>query len=662
MSEDQLVNLIDEKITDGIGAQDTPTSEKRQDVWHYYMGEKYGDEKDGRSAVITREVLETIEWAMPSLVRIFLGGTPPVEMEAVGPDDEEQSELETAVLQDQIEKASFVDLHGWMKDALMNPTAYVKVWMDEEENVETEQYEGLLEPQLVELLSQEGVEPVAQDVQMAEIEGMPVQLFSVEIKRTQVKPKLCIEALPGEEVVVDQSFTKLDLDSCAFVCHRTRSKTMSDLIEAGLLTVEQAKEISVGDDEDDDETYDRREDEVDAFLGTDNGFDDPSMRRPWYEESIIRVDYDGDGIAERRRVVKIGRNILANEEMDYQPIVAMSSILLPHRHTGLPIGELAMIWQRIQSTLMRQLLDNTYRVNNPRPVVGPGIDLDSLMTDVPNEPITGDDINDLRMEPTTPIIQHLLPTMQALRDRAEGITGISRSMQGMDNKTLQESGENAFLSALQAANQRIEMIARVFAETGFKQMFQKVHTLLRTHQDVASQSKIGGQWVNVNPSEWKTRENVRVAVGTGNASQEQKMLGAHAVVQSQERIAQMGMVDLLNPEKVYNAHADLIEASGNPNAGRYLQDPKTAPPKPPPGPSDTDKMLALQAQVEQQKATIDEQKNQLTQQKQSLEYELKRQDLARKEAELLHKIEQDKTKLELEYSVAIPGGYPHASG
>ena len=82
------------------------------------------------------------------------------------------------------------------------------------------------------------------------------------------------------------------------------------------------------------------------------------------EECYLLADVDGDGIAERRKVIKIGREIWQNEEDDYVPLVAMASIIMPHTHTGMGMAEPVMDLQLISSTLMRQQLTNLYHINS----------------------------------------------------------------------------------------------------------------------------------------------------------------------------------------------------------------------------------------------------------------------------------------------------------
>jgi len=88
---------------------------------------------------------------------------------------------------------------------------------------------------------------------------------------------------------------------------------------------------------------------------------DPSTRRVWLCESYFRVDYDGDGIAELRKVCSIGNVILANEEADLIPFAAITPIVFPHRHIGIGYDDLCEQPSAVKTALIRLFLDNGYQ-------------------------------------------------------------------------------------------------------------------------------------------------------------------------------------------------------------------------------------------------------------------------------------------------------------
>ena len=111
---------------------------------------------------------------------------------------------------------------------------------------------------------------------------------------------------------------------------------------------------------------------------------DPSMREIEVYEAYMKVDYDGDGIAELRRIVYAGHEILENEETDYVPFCSLCPIPMPHKFYGHSLADRTTDLQLIKTTITRQILDNLYLSNNARMMVVDGqANLDDLLTVTP---------------------------------------------------------------------------------------------------------------------------------------------------------------------------------------------------------------------------------------------------------------------------------------
>src|SRR4029453_18541086 len=101
------------------------------------------------------------------------------------------------------------------------------------------------------------------------------------------------------------------------------------------------------------------------------------------------VDYDGDGIAERRCIYRIGDKILKNEECDHVPMATASPRINTHRWDGMSLADAMMDLQELGSELTRQMLNSAYLANNPRTKVltdsnwSPLANLDDLLDSRP---------------------------------------------------------------------------------------------------------------------------------------------------------------------------------------------------------------------------------------------------------------------------------------
>jgi hypothetical protein len=226
MDETELVGLLADKISRALNDEDGEISTIRQENLDYYLGELYGNERDGYSQYRSREVLETVEWCLPALLRVFAAGDVVVSFSPVGPEDEVQAQQETDAVNAALTKSAdfYLTCYNWIKSALLEPVAYSKIWMEETKTACGETYKGLTLQELMLLMNEPGVEILEQAEYMQD-----VPLYDVRIRRTHYEPKLRWEPVPGEETLVDESHTRLRLDDAEFVCHRVK-RTYSWLV------------------------------------------------------------------------------------------------------------------------------------------------------------------------------------------------------------------------------------------------------------------------------------------------------------------------------------------------------------------------------------------------------------------------------------------------
>lgn len=636
MDDQELNAFINRKLADTLNRSGGDLSTARQENMDRYLGEPYGTEIDGQSKITTMEVFEAVEWTMPSLMRV-LGNANSVKFQPEGQEDQDAAEQETAVIRHLLfdQENGFLAFHNWAKDTLMSPVGYAKIWIDEVQEVFTERYRGLGEQELAQLVADDNVEVVGHAANTALVmtpQGpMPVTTYDVEIKTTRGKKKLRFEAVPGNEVLVDRDLRSIDLDDADFVAHKTR-RSFTDLVNDGydrkkLEAVGDSEEMSYGDEETNRFFYD------DESGGSDSE-NDQSMRSFTVFECFVRVDSDGDGLAERRKVVKIGNTIFENEELDYIPLVGMTSILMPHKHSGVEWVHAVKNLQEASTALFRQLLTNLYRINVPKKYVGedfliPGETLDYLQ-DASAEIIPVRNPTAMQIEQPVPMAQHILPVMQQVRDQQNIRTGVNPSI-SLDPKVLQQSTEGAFTSALGHAAQRIELLVRVMAETGVKQALRKAHRLVREHFGDSVAVELHGQWVNVKPTEWRERTNLKVTVGIGNQNQTERLQGLASILTMQKEAMAVGMAE---PKHIYHTMDQMTEAAGFGSAAAFFKNPSVEQVQAPPDPMSKaaemqGQALMLDGQSKMLRAQVEQQKAQLEREKAMLEAQM-----SQREAEL----------------------------
>ena len=602
MTESQLITLIDQKIDNGIGSEGNQISQDRQKLMRYYLGEQYGNERDGFSKVVTREVLETIEWIKPTLLRIFFGSDTVVEFDPVSPapEDEQQAKQETEYCNYVFNKENkgFLEGYNWITDALLQKVGIMKIWREEVITVTHESYEELIDDELVQLMDEQN----ALDDKIFKVETTAHKFNSngtldLEITTTRTEEKTMVMSIPPDEFIVDNQHRSLCLEDAGFCCHKQRQKR-SELIALG---------------------YDRKvidglatsegvetEEEITRNNKTDEQFedDDPNDPSYMYEECHIRVDYDGDGYAELLQVNKVGKTVLEQTESDYVPFAALCSVPLAHKFTGLCVADLVSDLQLIRSTILRMMLDGMYQSNNPRLLAD---EANCTISDLLN-PSSGQVVRG-KAGSVTPIqtqagevISNSLAAMDTLEQIKESRTGVSKNGRGLDSEVIADATKGAFDLAVEKANERTEMIARIFAETGFTDAFKLIRRIGISSDD-SKDIKLEDEWVNVNPRSWQDRNNMTMNVGLGSNSKDIELKAVNAILTKQEQYANNGS-QLAAPKHIFNSLRRLVRVAGLKNVNQYFQDPATAP-KPAPPPPDP-LMVSIEKEFEVEMAKLDQ--------------------------------------------------------
>ncbi|MGB0593409.1 MAG: portal protein, partial [Flavobacteriales bacterium] len=322
---------------------------------------------------------------------------------------------------------------------------------------------------------------------------------------------------------------------------------------------------------------------------------------------------------ELRKVIVAGSSaneILENMPCDNIPFCSLTPIPMPHRFYGRSVSELVEDVQLIKSTVMRQLLDNMYLTNNNRVAIMDGqVNLDDLLTSRPGGVVRTKQPPSQVMFPmqNQTISQQAFPLLEYLDTIRETRTGITRYNQGLDADSLNKTatGVNAIMTQSQM---RMELIARVFAETGIKDLFRRIFELTCKYQDKERVVELNNQFVPVKPTEWKNRFNISIVVGLGSGSKEQQIVMLNNILERQLQAFQLQgnrefpMVSLKN---IYNSLAKIIENAGLKNVENYFVNPDmgksmmTPPPEPPLTPIEKIEFTRIQSEEKRKIAELE---------------------------------------------------------
>ena len=626
MQEFDLQAIIENEIDNALGYINTETVEERRDSLMAYNREPYGNEVEGRSTIVTGEVAEAVDGALPQLLRVFTQSDDVVRFEPKAPGDEEKAKQATEycnwVLMN--DNPGFEVFQTWFKDALLQKNGVIKVWWNDETSVDKEKYQNLSEEELTMLLSDGQMEVVKQKqtqigevpmpvdpmaVQQAMAQGLPppapmmqpVFAYDVTVKKIDKKGSVKVENVPPEEFLISKKARRIA--DAPFVAHR-RLTTRSELISMGF----------TADDIDALPAYDDLTFTPERVARFPNGEqpDDPSLDTSMDEietfECYIRTDYDEDGIAELRRVFYAGGTILENEEADFIPFCSICPIPMPHKFFGHSLADRVVDIQKIKTTITRQMLDNLYLSNNARMAVVDGqVNLDDMLTVTPGGIVRVKNNAAITPLQVPMVAGQAFPMLAYMDEIQQKRTGVTQASQGLDPNILQNTTATAVAMVQNAGAAKVELIARIFAETGVKDLFKHILHLVCKYQDKQRIVRMRGKFVAIDPREWSNEYDLTVNVGLGTGNREQQMAMVAAILQKQEQIlAQMGMANpLVSPSQYRNTFGRFIESAGFKDTNEFfreitpeMEQQMLQPQQPQPDPAMAALMQQAQAQIE----------------------------------------------------------------
>ncbi len=660
MSEEQLQGVISAEITDAISFIDDDIGGNRALATEYYYGDLFGDEEDGRSQVVSMDVRDTVQGILPSLMRIFFGPERVVEFAPQGPEDVQNAEQATDYVDFIFKRDNpgFKILHSAFKDALVRKCGIVKYWWDESVEVRAESFSMLDEQSMMMLTSDPNVEisavreyPVPGTEPMNEAQGImtpPPMMYDVEIKRRIKSGKVKIEALPPEEFLIDRRAKSIE--DATFVGHRTM-KTVSDLVAMGYDYEEMVEQSGNGNDFDNNQEYTSRN--PFAVISTANN-GDPSSKSVMYIEGYLKVDFDGDGIAEMRRICTIGtgNKVIRNEIVSERQFADFCPDPEPHTFFGMCPADVVMDIQRIKSNVQRGILDSLAQSIHPRTAIVEG---QANMEDVLNTEVGA--VIRMRapgmVQPfTTPFVgQAAFPMLDYLDDIKQTRTGISKAAAGLDADALQSTTKAAVSATVNAAHQHIEMIARIFAETGLRKLFTGILKLVVENQDRARMVRLRNTFVPIDPRSWDAKMDVIVNVGVGDGTIEDRINILNQVAARQEMLIEKTGPNnpVVSIPQYTNTLTKMLQLAGIKDSANYFnQLPNDFQLPEPPAPKPTPEEILAQVQAQSIQADI---------QKKAAELQLDRERMLMADDRERDRIEQDgilrRYELELKYGVQI---------
>ena len=624
LTEEELVTRIRGEITDSLGYMGDTISQQREQAMEYYYGLPFGNEVEGRSQYVDSTVQDTIEWIKPSLMRVFASGDEMVKFTPHGPEDVKMAEQASDYVNYVFTKDNpgWEIMYSWFTDALLSKNGIVKVWWDEYEEEEREEYKGLDEIGLQALLMKGDVEVVEHseyDNDFGEVE------HDLVIKRKSYDGKIKVENVPPTEFLISREAK--NIQDARFVCHRVL-KTLSELRE--MYPDKDLDHEELGSGEEDELSFSSERLERYAFDKSANyweGWGNPvggsaedGLRTYWLHESFLKTDFDGDGITELRKVCTVGSTVLENDEIDNIPLVSLTPVKIPHKFFGLSMADLVMDIQLMKSTLMRNLMDNMYNQHFCRYAVLDGqANLDDLLTQRPGGVVRVKSPNAVMPLTTPPLEPYSFQMLEYLDGVRESRAGVSRMSQGLNENALtSHTTATAVNAVMSAAQSRVELIARNFAETGVKDLMIRIYELLYKNQDKERVIMLRNEWIPVRPDVWNDKYDCTVSVALGQGNKDQQLAHLSAMLNFAGE-AMKGGLPIVTVQNMYNLGASLVKAMGFQNVDDFLTNPANIPQQQE-GPSPEEQTAQMEMQVKQKELEIKAAEVQIKAQKIQQEY------------------------------------------
>jgi hypothetical protein len=667
MDDTDLEAMVGQEITDAVSYIDSDLSPIRAMATRYYRGDPFGNEEEGRSQVVAMETRDTISAMMPSLMRVFFSTENVVEFVPRGPEDVKNAQQATdyANYVFSNDNNGFMTAYATFKDALARKCGIMEAVWEETEEVRIEQYSGLDDATLQMLMDEPEAEmkivvsypdedAMQMPTQVDPVSGMPIipppaMLHDVEIKRIVKSGHIRVSSVAPEELLLSRQ--ALDFENAPIIGRR-KMASVAELISIGYDEDEVMEYVGSSDLADNEENLARHALNNQQFAAESAN---PMEQRVLYCEVYIRVDFDGDGIPELRKICTMGPSyeVKRNLPSAYIPFVAFPCDPEPHT-SPLEAGSIFDIThdiQEIKSEILRNTLDSLAQSIHPRTAVVEGqVNMDDVLNNETGAVIRMRAPNMVQTFAQPFVGQAAFPMLDYVDSIKEDRTGMSKAAMGLNADALQSSTRAAVAATISASQGRIELTSRLLAE-GMKTLFKKILFLTVTHQDKARMIRLRNEWVQIDPRSWDTSMDVTVNIGLGNGDTNEKLAALAQFAAKQEEIIDKYGLDnpVVTPQQYVRTLRKMVEMSGFKDASSFvndLPDDWTPPEAPEPKPSPEEVLAQVQAQSIQ--ADI---------QKKAAELELKRQQMMLDDDFRRDQMNQDRLlkqyELELKYNTQI---------
>ncbi len=665
ITNEKLASIIENEMNNTIGGggdnftEDSELTQAWEQALNYYLGRERGDEVSGRSKVISMDVADMVEQTLAQIMVAFetdnLG-----DFEAYDVNDEAQAQIESAAVNYavQCKNNGFMELQSSIKDGLLQRNGIIEIFVDEWEEVEEQNWDNVPGSQIDQIMQTPGVEVTNAEVVSEGVydpDGMLIQepMANITISVKKPRKELKIESAPPEEIKVNSDHNSIFLHDARFVS-RTKYPTRSELVQRGY-DANVVDELSASTVRTSMDARARSRDEKENEMDSEQRATD----RIQVDYCYILLDFDGDGIAERRRVVVADKTILENEIFPIVPFAAGTPFLMPHRFWCLSLFDKLKQTQDTKTSFLRKTLDNAEGLINQRVIAVPGmVNMDDVLSSRPTGVVRAK-----RTDAVTPWpVQNMGDTgfkMLSYMDKVRKEAGGAQLDLGtQENIPVQGQTAHGMERWMSSQEQLVHLMVKNFANTLVKETYRIAHALMRMFMPEMVMYKRNGVSGQTSPAAWPERGRVSIKIQPSMAERQRMYTVLQDIQEKQMQLMQEGKTGVMTDlKKLHNSLYDQAKEANIPNPDRYWIDPSSqqammaaqanaqhAEQMQAAEQANQDKLLQTQVLITQIQEQSDQLKIQSDQIKNQMDYMLKSNEQLRKWSEL-----------ELVHSVDIPG-------
>ena len=654
-ADEDLADAVASEIAEAIDFIDNDVTSERAKSIKAYNQDLYGSEEEGRSDYVASDVRDTVLGMMPGLMRIFTGSERIVEFTPTSVEDIPNADQATDVVNHILKQNNYFNLfYAAFKDALICKTGIIKWWYDQSIEVTEHMFSGLAEMEVSVLVEAPDVELVEMTIEQEAREIITPEgikqivepaLYSCTIRRQSRDGKYRVEAVPPEEFLVSRQARSLD--DASLIAHR-QILTVSDLVAMGY------DEDYVREHASSDDNLEYNQERTLRFDGEQDldTRDDDAANKCLYIEAYIRWPNE-QGIAELLRVCTIGDayDVVNVQPCDQVPFATFCPEPIPHTVIGHSVADLTRDIQETKSEIMRDSLDSLAQSIHPRTAIVEGqVNIDDVLNNETGAVIRQRAPGMIQSFSQPFVGKDAFGMVQYLDQVKEARTGVTKASMGLSAESLQSTTATAVSATVGAAQARVELVARTFAETGLKRLFKGLLKLITKFQDKPMIVRLTNGFVPIDPRVWNSEMDVEVDVALSAATTQERAATLAMILAKQEEIfAKMGQANPLTTLGQYrNTLAKMIELSGFKDASAFFAPLPADYRMPPQQPKPTPEQVLAAVEAQSIQADIEKKKAQLM---------LDREDMIRRDDRARDKIEADLTikaaELNGKYNVAV---------